>query len=85
MKVLYGRKGWRPSSEIILKFANYSESKFKNGDTGGTMKKRFVYDGAIALIGEETRNLETQCLGISKINEYTDEVELKRGDIGDDS
>lgn len=61
-----------------FEFVNHPESKFKNGNMNGAMKRRFVYDGELTLIGKETRNLETQCLGISKINEYTDEVELKK-------
>ena len=43
--------------EIILKFANHLESKFKNKDTSEAMKRRFVYDDTITLIGKETRNL----------------------------
>lgn len=77
-EIMQGEKYWRPLSEIILKFVNHPESKFKNGNTSGAMKRRFVYDGTITLIGKETRNLETQCLGISKINEYTDEEELRK-------
>lgn len=42
------------------------------------MKRRFVYNGILTLIGKKTRNLETQCLGVSKINEYADKVELKK-------
>lgn len=74
--ILQGEKYWRPLSEIILKFANHPESKFKNGKEKGVMKRRFVFDGKITLIGKETRNLEKQCLGISLINEYVDKKKL---------
>jgi uncharacterized protein YnzC (UPF0291/DUF896 family) len=81
-EVLNGEKYWRPLSEIILKFIDHPESKFNNGNLRGVMKRRFVYDGTITLIGKETRNLETQCLGVSKINEYADKDKMKKKILG---
>jgi len=72
---MQGEEHWLSLSEIILKYANHPESKFENGKESGVMERRFLKDGTLRTIGKETRNLETQNLEVSPINEFMSEEE----------
>jgi hypothetical protein len=64
---------WKPLSTIVREYLNHPESKFRNGQQTGKMKRRHfhVQKDHIHYIGKEADQIEqTEVLGISEYVEY---------------
>ena len=61
-------------TDSIIRYVNHSESKFENGNKVRVMKRRFLNNGTLRVIGKDTRNLESQSLKVSPINEFISEA-----------
>jgi hypothetical protein len=62
-----GQLYWKPLSTIVCEYLNHPESKFRNGQQTGTMKRRRIHmtKNNIHYIGKEADQIEqTEILGM---------------------
>ena len=49
---------WKPLSGVVYEYLNHPESKFRNGEQSGMMKRRHLRMTKIEYIGKEANEIE---------------------------